>query len=100
MLALAEEQIHLAPLDAMYDDHAAAFAVAEPDPFSPLCEAQENTRLAECIAQLPERLQLVWQLYFIEELNLSEIADVLEVSVPRVHQLKALALDKVKAMLT
>ncbi len=100
MLALEGEQIHLTPLDAMYDDHAAAFAVAEPDPFSQLCEAQENTRLAECIAQLPERLQLVLQLYFTEELNLSEIADVLEVSVPRVHQLKALALDKVKAMLT
>jgi RNA polymerase sigma factor for flagellar operon FliA len=46
---------------------------------------------------LPERHQLVIQLYFVEELNLSEIAAVLGVSVPRVHQLKASALDKVKA---
>jgi len=99
MLALEQEQVQLTPLDTIYDDHAAAFAGAEPDPFAQLCERQENTRLADCVARLPERLQLVLQLYFTEELNLSEIADVLEVSVPRVHQLKALALEKVKAML-
>ncbi len=99
MLALEQEQVQLTPLDTIYDDHAAAFAGAEPDPFAQLCERQENARLADCVAQLPERLQLVLQLYFTEELNLSEIADVLEVSVPRVHQLKALALEKVKALL-
>jgi RNA polymerase sigma factor for flagellar operon FliA len=30
-------------------------------------------------------------------MNLAEIAQVLEVSVPRVHQLKAQALDKLRA---
>jgi len=44
--------------------------------------------VASAIAGLPERLQMVIQLYFVEELNLAEIADVLSVSVPRVHQLK------------
>jgi RNA polymerase sigma factor for flagellar operon FliA len=51
------------------------------------------------IAGLPERLQLVIQLYFVEELNLAEIAQVLEVSIPRVHQLKAQALDKLRTAL-
>ena len=37
------------------------------------------------------------QLYFVEELNLSEIAQVLEVSIPRVHQLKAQALGQLNA---
>jgi len=32
-------------------------------------------------------------------LNLTEIAQVLEVSVPRVHQLRAQALNRLKAML-
>jgi len=41
----------------------------------------------------------VIQLYFVEELNLAEIAGVLEVSVPRVHQLKAQALDKLRVTL-
>ena len=53
--------------------------------------------LAGAVAALPERLQLIVQLYFVDELNLSEIAAVLEVSIPRVHQLKAQALDKLKA---
>jgi RNA polymerase sigma factor for flagellar operon FliA len=48
---------------------------------------------------LPERLQLVIQLYFVEELNLAEIAQVLDVSIPRVHQLKAQALEKLRAAL-
>ncbi|MCC6940082.1 MAG: RNA polymerase subunit sigma, partial [Novosphingobium sp.] len=39
------------------------------------------------------------QLYFVEELNLAEIAEVLTVSIPRVHQLKAQALDKLKEAL-
>ena len=39
------------------------------------------------------------QLYFVEELNLSEIAAVLSVSIPRVHQLKAQALKQLRAAL-
>jgi RNA polymerase sigma factor for flagellar operon FliA len=35
----------------------------------------------------------------VEELNLAEIAAVLGVSVPRVHQLKASALEKVRGAL-
>lgn len=39
------------------------------------------------------------QLYFVEELNLSEIASALQVSIPRVHQLKAQALARLRASL-
>ena len=49
--------------------------------------------------RVPERLQLVMQLYFVEELNLAEIAATLDVSVPRVHQLKAQALERLRAAL-
>jgi RNA polymerase sigma factor for flagellar operon FliA len=55
--------------------------------------------VAGAIAELPERLQLVIQLYFVEELNLAEIAEALQVSVPRVHQLKAQALDRLRVAL-
>ena len=55
--------------------------------------------MAGAIAALPERLQLVVQLYFVEELNLAEIAETLAVSVPRVHQLKAQALDALRTSL-
>jgi len=42
---------------------------------------------------------LIVQLYFLEELNLSEIAETIGVSVPRVHQLKAQAIDRLRAAL-
>jgi RNA polymerase sigma factor for flagellar operon FliA len=57
-----------------------------------------RSSVAGAIAQLPERLQLVIQLYFVE-LNLAEIAEVLSVSIPRVHQLKAQAIDKLRSAL-
>ena len=42
---------------------------------------------------------MVLQLFFVEELNLTEIAAVLEVSVPRVHQLRAKALKDLREAL-
>ena len=61
-----------------------------------LADGEQSAALADVLATLPERLQLVLQLYFVEELNLAEIAAVLEVSVPRVHQLKADALKRAR----
>ena len=55
--------------------------------------------LASRISELPEREAIVLQLYFVEEMNLSEIAQVLTVSIPRVHQLKVQALDHLRKRL-
>lgn len=92
-------QIQLSSLDEAYDDSSAHFATDLPDPFEVLSQLEDNERLAEAMIDLPERLQLVLQLYFVEELNLTEIAAVLEVSVPRVHQLKAQALVKLRDLM-
>ena len=64
-----------------------------------LASEEMRGQVAAAIAALPERLQLIVQLYFVEELNLSEIAETLAVSVPRVHQLKAQALDRLRSAL-
>lgn len=88
----ANPPVSFSSLDTTYDDAAMCFADERPDPFAMLCEAQDAARLATGIAGLAERLQLVLQLFFLEELNLAEIAAVLDVSVPRVHQLKAQAI--------
>lgn len=93
------DTMRMAPLDALYDEHDGAFADEAPDPFEQLSEAEDSARLAAIIAGLPERLKLVLQLYFVEELNLAEIAEILEVSIPRVHQLKAQAIKLVRAEL-
>ena len=96
-LRTACEPLRFEVLDDGASESSMAYADDAPDSFAQL-EAQESReRLGEAVAALPERLQLVVQLYFVEELNLSEIAAVLEVSVPRVHQLKEQALDKMRA---
>lgn len=93
------ERLREVTLDEHYDDHHAAFADPGEDALTQLVEAEEREHLITLIAELPERLQLVLQLYFAEELNLAEIAETLGVSVPRVHQLKAQALAKLREML-
>lgn len=103
--ALAQLRDRSAPirhreLSECYDDSNTAFASAEPDAETLIIEGQDRAQLVQALADLPERLQLVTQLYFLEELNLAEIAKVLDVSVPRVHQLKANALAALRDAMT
>ena len=93
------EEIQVSSIAAAYDDSNSAFASDLPDPFVVLAQLQDNDRLRDAMEALSERLQLVLQLYFVEELNLTEIAEVLEVSVPRVHQLKTQALVKLRDLM-
>ena len=53
-------------------------------------------KLATHLKQLKEREALVLQLYYVEELNLEEISEVLEVTVGRVSQLKKSALAQLR----
>jgi RNA polymerase sigma factor for flagellar operon FliA len=91
--------IQLSSIDDCYSESDASFAADEPDAEQMLLQSEDRQLLIEAIGSLPERHQLVVQLYFVEELNLAEIAAVLGVSVPRVHQLKASALEKIRAVL-
>ena len=93
------DEVHLVSMDSAYDDASDVFASDLPDPFALVSEMQDNARLGEAMVKLPDRLKLVLQLYFVEELNLTEIAQVLEVSVPRVHQLKAQALVRIRQLM-
>ncbi|MFM9935856.1 MAG: sigma-70 family RNA polymerase sigma factor [Novosphingobium sp.] len=96
-LRAASEPLRFEPIDDAYSDSDSAFADDRPDSFELLADEQTRGQVAAAVAALPERLQMVIQLYFVEELNLAEIAGVLSVSVPRVHQLKAQALEKLRA---
>jgi len=98
-LRASSEPMRFEPIDDTYSDSDMAFADDRPDSFELLADEQTRGQVVAAIAGLPERLQRVIQLYFVEELNLAEIAEVLSVSVPRVHQLKAQALDKLRSAL-
>lgn len=98
-LRASSTPLQFEPIDEAYSDHDLAFADATPDSLSLLADEELREQVVEAIAGLPERLKLVVQLYFVEELNLAEIAQVLSVSVPRVHQLKAQALGQLREAL-
>ncbi len=91
------EPLRFETLDVAYSDDNMAFASAMPDSLAQLEDAELRAALVAAISALPERLQRIIQLYFTEELNLAEIAAVLGVSIPRVHQLKAQALERLRA---
>ncbi len=93
-------ETRLASIDECYSESDGAFASAEPDAERQLLQQGDRESLVSAIAALGERHQLVVQLYFVEELNLAEIAAVLGVSVPRVHQLKAAALTQMRKTMT
>ena len=52
--------------------------------------------LKKALTELPEREALVIQLYYVEELNVFEIAEVLEVSTGRVSQIKKSAIVQLR----
>ncbi|HCH25542.1 MAG TPA: FliA/WhiG family RNA polymerase sigma factor [Oceanospirillaceae bacterium] len=62
-------------------------------------EAAFQQALANAIGELPEREQLIFALYYDEELNLKEIAAVLEVSESRVCQIQGASVKKLRQKL-
>lgn len=98
-LRASSEPLRMEAIDEVYSESDMAFADDRPDALAILEDSEMREALVGAIGALPERLQMVVQLYFVEELNLSEIAAVLSVSIPRVHQLKAQALDKLRSAL-
>ncbi|MEL6737715.1 MAG: sigma-70 family RNA polymerase sigma factor [Pseudomonadota bacterium] len=99
LLDIEASAITVTSIAEEYDETNTAFAAEGPDPFEVLSEMENRERLIEAMRDLPERLTLVLQLFYVEELNLTEIAAVLEVSVPRVHQLRAKALKDLKKLM-
>ncbi len=63
-----------------------------PDPQAVLEHRERLTYLTEAIAELPERLRLVVEQYFLAERPMAEIAETLGVTESRVSQLRAEAL--------
>lgn len=87
-------------LDDVYSDHSQWFASDDPDAHDCLEQDRRRRAIAEAIASLPEREAQVLQLYFVEELNLEEIGQVLGVGAARICQIKKAALTKLRGQLT
>lgn len=87
-------------LDDVYSDHSQWFASDDPDAHDCLEQDRRRRAIAAAIATLPEREAQVLQLYFVEELNLEEIGQVLGVGAARICQIKKTALTKLRGQLT
>ena len=87
-------------LDEIYDDHSVWFADESPTPEGALLTMEMRHRLVANLKKLPERDAMVLQLYYVEELNLEEIAETLSVSVGRISQIKKAAVGQLRKWMT
>ncbi|MFC7703615.1 sigma-70 family RNA polymerase sigma factor [Plastorhodobacter daqingensis] len=83
-------------LDAVYSDQSPAFEAAGGTPEDALGRSETAAALRAALATLPEREAMVLQLYYVEELNVYEIAAVLGVTTGRVSQIKKAAVDRLR----
>ena len=83
-------------LDSVYDDFSIWFVSPENTPEENINDNQLREVLKSALKTLPEREALVIQLYYVEELNVYEIAEVLEVTTGRVSQIKKAAIGKLR----
>lgn len=56
--------------------------------------------LAEAVSSLKEKEQMVISLYYVEELNMGQIAEILGVSEPRISQIHSSAIRRLKAYMS
>ena len=86
-------------LDSVYDDFSIWFESSENTPEDNINEEELHRLLKDALRTLPEREALVIQLYYVEELNVYEIAEVLEVTTGRVSQIKKAAIGSLRHFL-
>ena len=83
-------------LDDVYTDHSLIFRDGNVSAEDRLELGEMKRNLARAVSELPEREQLVIQLYYVEELNVYEVAEVLGVTTGRVSQIKKSAVTHLR----
>ncbi len=86
-------------LDSVYDEFSVWFESSENTPEENINEEELRSLLKDALRTLPEREALVIQLYYVEELNVYEIAEILEVTTGRVSQIKKSAIGSLRSFL-
>lgn len=71
----------------------------DPDPFELCMQEERKQHLAEAVARLSEREQLILSLYYREELTMKEIAQVVGIAVSRVSQIRQESFAKLREYL-
>ena len=83
-------------LDSVYDEFSIWFASNDQSPEDELSDTELRENLVEALKTLPEREAMLVQLYYVEELNVYDIAEVLEITTGRVSQIKKSAISRLR----
>ena len=84
-------------LDEVYDEYSMWFVSKDNTPEENLDKSQLKSILTEALKKLPEKEAMVIQLYYVEELNVYEIAKVMEITTGRVSQIKKSAVSLLRS---
>lgn len=83
-------------LDEVYTDHSGLFKDNTASAEEMYQQDELKALLRDTLGDLPEREALVLQLYYVEELNIYEIAEILDVTTGRVSQIKKSAVERLR----
>jgi len=90
---------HVQSLDEIYTDHSILFKDQNPSPEDSTHQGQMKAQLRLALEKLPEREALVLQQYYVEELNVYEVAAILGVTTGRVSQINKAAIERLRAFI-
>jgi len=86
----------LEDIESVYDEFSIWFYSKDDTPEESLTDKELRGALLKSLHKLEKTEALVIQLYYVEELNIFEIAKILEVSNGRVSQIKTKAIKKLR----
>ncbi len=86
----------LEDIESVYDEFSIWFHSRDDTPEENMTEKELRSALLKSLYKLEKSEALVIQLYYVEELNVFEIAKILDVSNGRVSQIKSSAIKKLR----
>ena len=89
----------LQTIEEVYDEFSVWFVSTAGNPEEEINKVELRAALRKALESLSQREALVIQLYYVEELNVYEIAEILEVTKGRVSQIKKAAIGNLRQRL-
>ena len=96
--AFAANQLH--SLDDVYDEFSIWYATNDQNPEEDLKDTELREILVNGLKELPEKEALIIQLYYVDELNVYEIAKIMDVTTGRVSQIKKAAITNLRKFIS
>jgi len=86
-------------LDEIYDEFSILFASNNINPEEQFSDLEMKNLLKDALKNLNQREIMVTQLYYVEELNVYEIAEILKISTGRISQIKKTIVEKLRRII-